>query len=381
MTLFIALTQPLKTLATIYAANVKQAHLFAKIRNFDSTRQQSLDANNIPLAVYDNLVDTVNHNLPLMHKYLDVRKETLGVDSLHMYDLYVPLVKDFDKQISFDEACEIVLKAVEPLGEDYVAIIREAFNNRWIDKYENAGKRTGAYSWGCHDIPHPYVLMNYMDNLNNLFTLAHEMGHAVHSYLSHSTQPYPYASYCIFVAEVASTVNEALLMQYLLKTTTEPLYRKYLVNYFMEQFRSTVFRQTMFAEFEKTIFDKVQEGTSLTTDVICTLYYDLVKKYHGDNVVADEAIAIEWARVPHFYNTPFYVYQYATGFSAAIALSNRILNQEPGAVEAYKNFLSSGSSKDPIDLLKDAGVDMSTSKPIEDALLVFKDLIEEFKSL
>lgn len=369
------------TTSTIYASNVKQASLFASVRHFPSALAKALDANNIPTAVYDNLIATVGENVSLMHDYLEVRREQLGVDELHMYDLYVPLVKDFDKRITFDEACAIVLEAMAPLGEDYVAILKEAFDNRWIDKYENQGKRSGAYSWGCHGAAHPYVLMNYMDNLNNLFTLAHEMGHAVHSYLSHGTQPYVYGSYCIFVAEVASTVNEALLMQHLLKTTTDPLYRKYLINYFMEQFRQTVYRQTMFAEFEKSIFDKAQQGESLTTDLLCDTYYNLVKKYHGDHMVVDKTIAVEWSRIPHFFNTPFYVYQYATGFSAAIALSTRILEEGETAVSAYKNFLSGGSSKDPIDLLKGAGVDMSTKQPIEDALEVFKGLITEFKTL
>ncbi|MGL5675081.1 MAG: oligoendopeptidase F [Cellulosilyticaceae bacterium] len=369
------------TLSSILGANVAQSNLFAKVRNFPSTLEKSLDKNNIPTAVYTNLIETIIDNVNLMHDYLAVRKDQLGVDTLHMYDLAVPLVKDFNKHITFDEACDIILKALAPMGEDYIAILKEAFNNRWIDKYENQGKRSGAYSWGCHGLAHPYVLMNYMNNLDNLFTLAHEMGHAVHSYLSHGTQPYAYGSYCIFVAEVASTVNEALLMQYLLKTTTDPLYRKYLINHFMEQFRTTVYRQTMFAEFEKIIFDKASAGESLTTDVICDTYYSLVKKYHGDDMVVDEAIAIEWSRIPHFYNTPFYVYQYATGFSAAIALSTGILEKGEEAVTKYKSFLSGGSSKDPIDLLKDAGVDMSTKAPIEEALHVFKKLIEEFKTL
>lgn len=369
------------TLATTYSANVKQAQLFAKVRKFDSALHQALNANNIPIAVYDNLIATVHDNLPLLHEYFHIRKNTLGVDELHMYDLYLPLVDHLDKKITFDEACDIVLEALKPLGEDYIAILKEAFTNRWIDKYENKGKRSGAYSWGCHAAPHPYVLMNYMDNLNNLFTLAHEMGHAVHSYLSHRTQPYAYGSYCIFVAEVASTVNEALLMQHLLKTTSDQAYRKYLINYFMEQFKSTVYRQTMFAEFEKLAFAQQAQEGSLTTDFICSTYYELVKKYHGPHVVADEAIAMEWSRIPHLYNTPFYVYQYATGFSAAMALSDRILKEGDVAVKAYKTFLSAGSSKDPIDLLKDAGVDMSTKEPIQAGLNLFKELIAQFKSL
>ena len=368
------------TLAKTFASNVKQTRLFATLRAYPSSLEAKLSKNNIPKAVYMNLIDTVNEKLPILHDYMALRKDLLEVDTLHMYDLFVPLIKDFDKPITFDEACTIILKALEPLGADYVAIVKEAFESRWIDKYENIGKRSGAYSWGTYGLSHPYVLMNYTNNLNNLFTLAHEMGHALHSYLSCKKQPQVYAGYCIFVAEVASTVNEALLMQYLLKTTTEPLYRKYLLNHFMEQFRSTVYRQTMFAEFEHNVYEKDAVGETLTTELLCTMYYDLVKKYHGDNMVVDPVIKYEWARIPHFY-TPFYVYQYATGFSAAIALSTRILNEGEPAVADYLNFLSSGSSKDPIDLLKDAGVDMSSSEPITAALSVFESLIQEMRQL
>lgn len=368
------------TLGTNFAANVTQYSLFAKLRNFKSPLHAALDANNIPVEVYNNLIHTMGEHMNLMHRYMGLRKEIMGVDELHMYDLFVPLVSDFTKEITYDEACSIVLEALKPLGEDYTALVKEAFENRWVDKYENEGKRSGAYSWGCFDAPHPYVLMNYTNNVNNLFTLAHEIGHAMHSYLSSHTQPYPYADYCIFVAEVASTVNEALLMQYLLKTTTDEAFRKYLVNYFMEQFRTTIYRQTMFAEFEKMVYDMHMEGVTLTSQTLSDTYYALVKKYHGDHMVVDSEIAMEWARIPHFY-TPFYVYQYATGYSAAIALSESILSEGEEAVKRYKNFLSGGSSKDPIDLLKDAGVDMSTPAPIEAALKVFENLIEEMRSL
>lgn len=368
------------TVASIFAANIKQYGLFSRLRKFESPMHRALSGNNIPLAVYTNLIETVNNNLDLMHQYVALRKEVLGVKELHMYDLFVPIVNEFDKKISYDEACETVLKALAPLGEDYVTIVREGFENRWVDRYENEGKRSGAYSWGTFDAPHPYVLMNYVDNVNNMFTLAHEMGHALHTYLSRQKQPYPYANYSIFLAEVASTVNEALLMQYLLKTTTDEAYRKYLVNYFMEQFRTTLYRQTMFADFEKTTHQMAADGMTLTADVLSDTYYKLVKAYHGDHMCVDSEIGLEWARIPHFY-TPFYVYQYATGYSAAIALSNRILNEGQQAVEDYKTFLSGGSSMDPIELLKIAGVDMSSSQPIEEALGVFKGLIQEMKTL
>lgn len=367
------------TIAALFTGNVKQYDFFAATRHYESPLHAALSDNNIPVSVYDNLIETVNKNLHIMHDYVALRKETLGLDTLHMYDLFVPIVKDFEKPISFEEACDIILKALAPMGEEYVSLLKEAFNNRWIDKYENEGKRSGAYSWGTYAAPHPYVLLNYTDNIHNLFTLAHEMGHAMHSYFSSRTQPYVYANYCIFVAEVASTVNEALLMQYLLKTNTDPIFKKYLINYFMEQFRSTLYRQTMFAEFEKEMHTLNQQGITLTTKLLSDKYYALVKKYHGNAMEVDELISLEWARIPHFY-TPFYVYQYATGYSAAITLSERILNEGETAVKDYMKFLSGGSSKDPIDLLKIAGVDMSTPEPIEIALQKFAKLIETFKT-
>lgn len=367
------------TFASAFSSNIKQYGLFSSVRGFETPLHYALSENNIPIKVYDNLIDTVNKNLNLMHDYITLRKDLLGVCDLHMYDLFVPLVKEFDIKIPYDEACDIILKAFEPLGEAYVAIVKEAFNNRWIDKYENKGKRNGAYSWGAYGTPHPYILMNYVDNINNLFTLAHEMGHALHSYLSWQEQPFIYSSYSIFVAEVASTVNEALLMQYLLKTVTNPLYRMYLINYYMEQFRSTLYRQTMFAEFEKEVHFANQHGETLTAENLSSRYYQLVKKYHGSNIHVDDLIKNEWARIPHFYS-PFYVYQYATGYSAAIAISERILSKDQQALEDYLSFLKGGSSKDPIDLLKIAGVDMSTPLPIQSALDVFKTLIQEMSA-
>ena len=367
-------------LAAIFSANIKQHGLYASIRGFETPLHLSLSDDNIPLEVYDNLIQTVNRHLDVMHDYVSLRREMLGLSELHMYDLFAPLAKDFDKKISYDEACEVILKAMAPLGTDYVRILEEGFNNRWIDRYENEGKRSGAYSWGTYGAPHPYVLMNYVDNVSNLFTLAHEMGHALHSYFSKKAQPYIYSGYSIFVAEVASTVNEALLMQYLLKTVTDSHYKNYLLNHFMEQFKGTLYRQTMFAEFEKMVHLASQEGETLTSEYLCNNYYNLVKKYHGKAIVADQLIENEWARIPHFY-TPFYVYQYATGYSAAIALSNRILKEGQKAVDDYIQFLSGGSSKDPIDLLKIAGVDMSSPEPIESALGEFRKLMEQMRRL
>ncbi|ADZ83528.1 oligoendopeptidase F [Cellulosilyticum lentocellum] len=366
------------TISTLFAANIKQYGFFSSMRHFETPLHSALSENNIPVTVYHELIHTVNNNLSIMHDYVTLRKEELGLDTLHMYDLFVPMIKDFEKEISYEESCDILLKALAPLGEDYLAIVKEALDNRWIDKYENEGKRSGAYSWGSYGAPHPYILLNYSPNINSLFTLAHEMGHALHSYYSHHHQPHIYGDYCIFVAEVASTVNEALLMNYLLETTQEETYKRYLINYFMEQFRSTLYRQTMFAEFELMMHTASQEGKTLTADYLCDTYYELVKKYHGPSIEVDAAIAMEWARIPHFY-TPFYVYQYATGYSAAITLSERILKEGTEAVKDYKAFLSGGSSKDPIDLLKIAGVDMSTSAPIAKALEVFNSLIIQFK--
>lgn len=368
------------TLGVTFAANIKQYGLFSSVRKFETPLHFALSENNIPTAVYDNLIDTVNKHLDVMHDYIALRHKMLGLDELHMYDLFAPLVKDFDIKISYEEACETVIKALEPLGDEYVSIIKQGFSSRWVDKYENEGKRAGAYSWGTYGTPHPYVLMNYVDNVNNMFTLAHEMGHALHSYLSERTQPFVYSGYSIFVAEVASTVNEALLMQYLLKTVTDANYKKYLINYFMDQFRTTLYRQTMFAEFEKDVHLTSQAGETLTAELLCSKYYQLVKKYHGDLIHVDQLIENEWARIPHFYS-PFYVYQYATGYSAAIALSSRILKEGKPAVDDYLSFLSGGSSKDPIDLLKIAGVDMSTPLPIEAALNEFKSLIQQMSAL
>ena len=367
------------TLAATYRANVKQAGFFAKARKYESSLKAALAGSHIPVEVYDSLIESVHAHLPALHEYVKVRKEKLGVEELHMYDLYVPMVGEADKKIPYEEAKEIVLNGLAPLGEDYLELLKKGFNEGWIDVYENEGKRSGAYSWGAYGT-HPYVLLNYQDNLNNVFTLAHEMGHALHSYHSDETQDYIYAGYKIFVAEVASTCNEALLIRYLLDHSKDDKEKAYLLNYFLEQFRSTLFRQTMFAEFEKLAHAKSEAGETLTAEVLCDMYYDLNKKYFGNEIVVDKEIALEWSRIPHFY-TPFYVYQYSTGFSAAIAISSKILKGEPGIVEKYKKFLSSGSSLDCIDLLKICDVDMTTKEPVEEALKVFENTLEEFSEI
>lgn len=367
------------TLAATYRANVKQAGFFAKARKYESSLKAALDGSAIPVEVYNSLIDSVHAHLPALHKYVKVRKEKLGLQDLHMYDLYVPMVGEADKKIPYEEGKKIVLEGMAPLGEDYQALLEKGFNEGWIDVYENEGKRSGAYSWGAYGT-HPYVLLNYQDTLKNVFTLAHEMGHALHSYHSDEAQDFIYAGYKIFVAEVASTCNEALLIRHLLDQSKDDKEKAYLLNYFLEQFRGTLFRQTMFAEFEKLAHAKSEAGVPLTAEVLCDIYYDLNKQYFGEDAVVDKEIALEWARIPHFY-TPFYVYQYATGFSAAIAISSKILSGEPGIVEKYKKFLSGGSSLDCIDLLKLCGVDMTTKEPVEEALKVFENTLEEFSKI
>ncbi len=366
------------TVAATLGAQSKAVNFYSKARHYDSALQASLDNNEIPTEVYTNLIDAVHKNMQYMYDYVELRKELLGVDELHFYDLYVPVVSDVDMKITFEEAKETVLKALAPMGEDYLKIIREGFENRWIDVYENEGKASGAYSAGAR--VHPYVLLNHKDTLNCMFTLIHEMGHSVHSYLSNKTQPVCYSDYSIFVAEVASTCNEALLMQYLLKNTDDKKEKAYLINYFLEQFRTTLYRQTMFAEFELRINEMTANGEALTAENMSEIYGELNKLYFGDGIVLDDEIKLEWARIPHFYYD-FYVYQYATGYSAAIALSQRILNEGESAVKDYIGFLSGGCSKDPISLLRGAGVDMATTKPIEDALKLFGELIEQMREI
>lgn len=367
------------TLASLYDAEVKGRIFNAQMRKYPSALEAALSRTEVPVSVYKNLIETVHKNMGYMHKYVNLRKKLMGVDELHFYDLYTSLVPDADKKISFSEAKETVLKALAVMGDDYIEMLKEGFENRWIDVYENVGKRSGAYSSGSSR-PHPFVLLNHKDTLDCMFTLAHEMGHALHSYLSLKNQPTVYSDYVIFVAEVASTCNEALLMQYLLSKTTDKTERAYLINYFLEQFRTTLYRQTMFAEFEMLTNEMAERGESLTAESLCELYKKLNVEYYGDGITADREIAFEWERIPHFYYN-FYVFQYATGFSAAIALSTRILREGEPAVKDYLKFLSSGSSTDPISLLKIAGVDMNSPEPIDNALKLFGELIDEFDKL
>ncbi len=366
------------TLAANFASNAKQAVFYAKARGYASSRQYYLGENEVPESVYDNLLQAVHSHIEGLHRYAGLRKRALGLEELHMYDLYVPLVKEADRHFSFEEAKAIVRDGLKPLGEEYGAILEEGFSNRWIDVYENEGKRSGAYSWGTY-ASHPYVLLNFHGTLNDVFTLAHEMGHSIHTWYSDHSQPYTYAGYKIFVAEVASTCNEALLIRYLLEKAEDKKERAYLLNHFLESFRGTLFRQTMFAEFEKIVHERAAAGESLTAGALCQIYHKLNEDYFGTEVVVDSQIDYEWERIPHFY-TPFYVYQYATGFSAAVAISSRILKGEPGALEGYKNFLKGGCSAKPVDLLKLAGVDMERPEPVEEALHLFEELLEEFSS-
>ena len=367
------------TLAATYRANVKQEVFFARARRYGSDLEGALDGSHIPVSVYDNLIHVVHEHLPLMHRYVKIRKKLLGLDELHMYDLYTPMTENSGEHFSFEDAKKTVLEGLAPMGEEYLSHLKDGFEHGWIDVYENQGKRSGAYSWGAYGT-HPYVLLNYQGTLNDVFTLAHEMGHALHSWYSDETQPYIYAGYRIFVAEVASTCNEALLIHHLLKKAKDPKTKAYLINYFLEQFRTTLYRQTMFAEFEKITHGLQEAGEALTAERLCSIYYDLNKAYFGEDICIDRQIEMEWARIPHFY-TPFYVYQYATGFSAAIALSGKILREGEAAVEQYKKFLKGGSSMYPLELLRLAGVDMEQKKPVEDALLVFSEYLDEMERL
>ena len=366
------------TAAGLLNAQNKQLKYFAEARMYNSAFEASLDRTNVPTSGYLNLIEAVLQNLDKMHRYVRLRKKLLGVDELHFYDVYTALVDGVDKHIPFSEAKQTVYDALAPLGEDYRAILKKGFESRWIDVYQNVGKRSGAYSAGA--AVHPFVLLNYTGTLDSQFTLAHEMGHALHSYLSNKHQNPIDSDYVIFVAEVASTCNEALLMQYLLGKTTDKKERAYLINHFLDQFKGTLYRQTMFAEFELNIGRMAQQGKTLTADVLCAEYRRLNEMYFGPDMVVDDEIAMEWARIPHFYYN-YYVFQYATGYSAAIALSRRILAEGESAVKDYLGFLSGGCSKSPIDLLKGAGVDMTGPEPVNQALQLFGELLDEMEAL
>lgn len=369
----------INTLAASYYGNVKQAVFFANARNYESTLQMYLSGSFIPESVYTNLIDTVNNNLDKMHDYVSLRKKTLGVDELHFYDIYAPLTSDYTVKVSYENAKETVLDALKILGDDYVSQVKKGYESGWVDVYENDGKRSGAFSWGAYGT-HPYVFLNYTETLNDIFTLIHETGHAMHTYYSNETQPYTYAGYKIFVAEVASTCNEVILIDYLLKHSRSDEEKKYLYGHYLEQFKGTLFRQTMFAEFEMITHRMAQDGEVLNAESLCGTYKKLNEKYFGKDMVIDEEIAYEWARIPHFY-TPFYVYQYATGFSAAVAIATKIINGDKEVLHGYREFLKGGSSMHPIELLSLCKIDMSKPDVIQDALNVFGSLIEDFKKI
>lgn len=366
------------TSAAMLSGQIKALIFHARAKKYTSTLEAALSRNEVDTAVYHRLIEAVHENMGLMHRYVKIRKKALGLSELHPYDLYVPIVSGVDDKIDFEQAKAEVYESLAPMGEEYRAIFKKGIDERWIDVYENEGKRSGGYSAGCR--VHPFILLNHKDTLNCEFTLAHEMGHAIHSYLSNKNQPVAYSDYVIFVAEVASTCNESLLMQHLLKTCTDKKRRAYLVNYFLEQFRTTLYRQTMFAEFELMINEKAERGESLTAENLCEIYHKLNVEYYGEDLVVDKELDMEWARIPHFYND-YYVYQYATGFSAAIALSQKILSEGEPAVRDYVNFLSGGCSKDPISLLKGAGVDMTSKSAVENALNLFSKLLDEMETL
>ncbi|KUO75454.1 MAG: oligopeptidase PepB [Desulfosporosinus sp. BRH_c37] len=367
------------TWAATLNSSIKSDVFFAKARKYPSAIEASLDDDRVPLKVYDSLIDTVHEFLPQMHRYVQLRKKALKLNELHMYDIYVPIVPETTMAITYEEAKNMLIDGLKPLGQDYLKILEEGFQKKWIDVYENEGKTSGAYSWGTYR-SHPYVLLNHQDTLDSMFTLAHEMGHSLHTFFSNREQPHLYAGYKIFVAEVASTLNEALVMEHLLEITKDAKTLAYLINHYLEQFRGTIFRQTMFAEFERKTHSVVEEGGALTADALSEIYRDLNAIYYGSEVILDPEIALEWARIPHFYNA-FYVYKYATGFSAATAFARAILDEGEPAVARYLEFLSGGSSDYPIELLRKAGVDMETPVPVRNALQVFTGLVERLEIL
>ncbi|HCQ5551312.1 TPA: oligoendopeptidase F [Clostridioides difficile] len=365
------------TFASTLYGGIKSEIFYAKTRKYNSAIEASLFSDDVSLDVYNNLISAIDKSIPNLNKYVELKKKFLGLNEIHMYDLYVPLTDKFDMDIPYDKAQDIILEALKPLGEEYLKVIKSAFDEGWIDVYDNEGKKGGAYSWGSYD-SHPYILMSYKNDLNSLFTLIHELGHSVHSHYSRTSQPFLYSDYKIFVAEVASTLNELLLINYLLENSKSKDETIYLLNYYLEQFRTTIYRQTMFAEFEKIVHERVENGEPLTADEFTDIYYKLNEKYYGKSAIVDKQIGIEWARIPHFYSN-FYVYKYATGFSAASALSQQILSEGSTAVDRYINFLKSGGSEYPLEQLKSAGVDMTKKESIEEALNVFAELVNKLE--
>ncbi|MBF6613317.1 MAG: oligoendopeptidase F [Chloroflexi bacterium] len=374
-----AFTDKRNTIATCYSTQVKSDIFYARARKYGSAREASLSKDNIPLGVYDGLITAVHDNLHLLHRYMELRKRVLGLDELHMYDLHVPLLQEVDEVIPYDRATQIVAEALAPMGAEYQSTVKQGFSSRWTDVYETPNKTSGAYSWGVYGV-HPFMLLNYQDNLRDLFTLAHETGHSLHTFYSHRDQPYIYSGYTLFVAEVASTLNEQLLSHYLLDSTDDKNVKLAVVNYSLEQFRTTLYRQTMFAEFEKIAHERAEAGQALTAEMLSEIHYGLNKQYHGDNVYVDEGVAIEWARIPHFYRS-FYVYKYSTGMSAAVALSQQILNEGQSAVDRYLGFLSSGGSDYSINLLRKAGVNMASPQPVRQALKLFEQRLDHMEEL
>ncbi len=366
-------------IAQTYCSNVKKDVFYKTVRNYDSCLEKAMDGEDVSPVVYNNLIETIHDALPIMHDYISLRKKVAGLDEQHMYDIYVPLVEDAEIKLSFDEAYELVIEGLAPLGKGYQDLLRKGKNEKWIDVCENAGKRSGAYSSGVYDT-HPYVLLNYQETTNDIFTVAHEMGHSLHTYKSNETQPYAKANYTIFLAEIASTVNEVLLLKHLYKKSTDKNVKKYLLNYYMDMIRATMFRQTQFAEFEQIAHAKAEAGEALTKESLNEIYYKLNQEYYGEGIIHDEEIAYEWARIPHFY-TSFYVYKYATGIISAISIAKRILTEGEKAVEQYFEFLSSGGCTDPVSILQKAGVDLTQKEPFKVAMEEFKNTLEEFKSL
>ncbi|HEY8444140.1 MAG TPA: oligoendopeptidase F [Clostridia bacterium] len=369
----------INTLCANYYANVKKNIFYAKARKYNSYLEKAVMAEDVPIEVYNALIKAVNDNLETLHRYIRLRKRVLNYSEYNMYDMYVPLVEDADLKLEYDEAVEVVKKGLAPLGEEYQELLNTAFSQGWIDVYETPNKRSGAYSIDAVSV-HPYVLLNYHKTTHDVFTIAHELGHAMHSYYSSKYQPISKARYEIFVAEVASTVNEMLLLEYLLETTKDEAVKKYLLSYRLDAIRTTLFRQTQFAEFEKKAHDLVQEGQPLTPALLNSVYSDINKRYYGDAVTYDDEISIEWARIPHFYRA-FYVYKYATGITSAIDISQRIINGEKGVLDRYMNFLKAGGSKSPYEIMKDLGVDLATAEPYNKAMAVFKDTVEQLERL